>query len=158
MKPPIYILFLFLNHYFTFFFLFLLKLEENHTRMRPVKILLNSIVLLSSAVFAQEAEPTTDGLSNPPGVTGNVHYANLMNVSLWFYEEQRSGKLPSTNRVSWYVINFLFTFFFLGKKGKNSPFSVACRTLWCKFVITRFLISSSFFSPKAFRLCFKRWK
>lgn len=82
--------------------------------MRPVKIILNGIILLSSVVFAQEAQPTTDGPSNPPGVTGNVHYANLMNASLWFYEAQRSGKLPSTNRVAWYVIFiFIFIFFFI---------------------------------------------
>lgn len=67
--------------------------------MRPVTILLNSVVLLSSVVFAQT--PIPDGLTNPPGVTGNVHYANLMNASLWFYEAQRSGKLPSNNRVPW---------------------------------------------------------
>ncbi|KAI9262068.1 Six-hairpin glycosidase-like protein [Sporodiniella umbellata] len=42
-----------------------------------------------------------DGPTNPPGVTGNVHYANLMNASLWFYEAQRSGKLPPDNRVDW---------------------------------------------------------
>lgn len=80
--------------------------------MRPVKILLNSIILLSSVVYAQEAQPTTDGPSNPPGVTGNVHYANLMNASLWFYEAQRSGKLPSNNRVAWYVIFYLYLFLY----------------------------------------------
>lgn len=69
--------------------------------MRPITLLYGGIALLSSTIFAQEAQPTTDGPSNPPGVTGNVHYANLMNASLWFYEAQRSGKLPSNNRVSW---------------------------------------------------------
>lgn len=78
--------------------------------MRSAKIFFNSIILLSSAVFAQEAQPTTDGPSNPAGVTGNVHYANLMNASLWFYEAQRSGKLPSTNRVAWYVVYFFIYF------------------------------------------------
>jgi hypothetical protein len=73
--------------------------------MRPVTILFNSIaVLLSSSavVFAQQnTTPIPDGLTNPPGVTGNVHYADLMNASLWFYEAQRSGKLPSNKRVPW---------------------------------------------------------
>ncbi|CAO3628932.1 unnamed protein product [Mucor hiemalis] len=69
--------------------------------MRPITLLYGGIALLSSTIFAQEAQPTTDGPSNPPGVTGNVHYANLMNASFWFYEAQRSGKLPSNNRVSW---------------------------------------------------------
>ncbi|GAA5799395.1 hypothetical protein HPULCUR_004810 [Helicostylum pulchrum] len=68
--------------------------------MRLIHIV-NSALLLSSFVLAQEAQPTTDGPANPPGVTGNVHYANLLNSSLWFYEAQRSGKLPSNNRVSW---------------------------------------------------------
>lgn len=33
----------------------------------------------------------------------NAHYTALLNDSLWFYEVQRSGKLPSDNRVPWYV-------------------------------------------------------
>ena len=69
--------------------------------MRPITLLCSSIALLLSTVVAQEAQPTTDGPSNPAGVTGNVHYANLLNSSMWFYEAQRSGKLPSNNRVSW---------------------------------------------------------
>lgn len=63
-------------------------------------ILLGSIAFLASSVFAVE-QATTDGPSNPAGVTGNVHWANLLNVSMWFYEAQRSGRLPSDNRVSW---------------------------------------------------------
>lgn len=31
----------------------------------------------------------------------NPHYAALLNNSMWFYEAQRSGKLPSDNRISW---------------------------------------------------------
>lgn len=33
----------------------------------------------------------------------NAHYTALLNDSLWFFEAQRSGKLPSDNRVPWYV-------------------------------------------------------
>ncbi|ORZ24128.1 Six-hairpin glycosidase-like protein [Absidia repens] len=33
--------------------------------------------------------------------TVNPHYAALLNNSMWFYEAQRSGKLPSNNRVPW---------------------------------------------------------
>lgn len=64
--------------------------------------LLSGIITLvvSKVVFAVE-QATTDGPSNPAGVTGNVHWANLLNVSMWFYEAQRSGKLPPDNRVSW---------------------------------------------------------
>jgi endoglucanase len=66
--------------------------------MRPT--LLTALVgSFALGVFAQQ--PTTDGPSNPPGVTGNVHYANLLNASLWFYEAQRSGNLPANNRVPW---------------------------------------------------------
>jgi endoglucanase len=31
----------------------------------------------------------------------NVHYTNLLNASLLFYEAQRSGKLPSDHRITW---------------------------------------------------------
>ncbi|EPB90432.1 hypothetical protein HMPREF1544_02798 [Mucor circinelloides 1006PhL] len=71
--------------------------------VRPISILCSSIAFIgtfASVVIAVE-QPTTDGPSNPPGVTGNVHYANLMNNSLWFYEAQRSGNLPANNRVPW---------------------------------------------------------
>lgn len=42
---------------------------------------------------------------------------------------------------------FLFFFYFyLGKKGKNIPFGVSCRTLRCKTaIIPDFLILSPFF-------------
>jgi endoglucanase len=64
------------------------------------KHIISSLALLASTVFAVE-QATTDGPTNPGGVTGNVHYANLLSNSLWFYEAQRSGKLPANNRVSW---------------------------------------------------------
>lgn len=38
-------------------------------------------------------------LSTGSGV--NVQWSTLLGNLLYFYEEQRSGKLPSTNRVSW---------------------------------------------------------
>jgi hypothetical protein len=67
-------------------------------------------ILLSIAsiplVFSQSA--TTSGtapVATPSGVTGNVHYSSLMNVSLWFYEAQKSGKLSDNNRVPWYVLH-----------------------------------------------------
>ncbi|KAI8640608.1 Six-hairpin glycosidase-like protein [Parasitella parasitica] len=71
--------------------------------VRPTSILSSSIAIvgiLTSTAIAVD-QPTADGPSNPPGVTGNVHYANLLNNSLWFYEAQRSGRLPSDNRVPW---------------------------------------------------------
>lgn len=41
------------------------------------------------------AVPSTDGS------TPNAHWSTLLGNLIWFYEAQRSGKLPSTNRVSW---------------------------------------------------------
>ena len=40
------------------------------------------------------AEPSS---GSPP----NPHWATVLGESLYFYEEQRSGKLPATNRVPW---------------------------------------------------------
>ncbi|RCI06304.1 hypothetical protein CU098_011691 [Rhizopus stolonifer] len=70
--------------------------------MRLFSILLG-LSTMTTIVFTQNSTEgwIADGPSNPAGVTGNVHYANLMNVSLLFYEAQRSGKLPSDNRVDW---------------------------------------------------------
>lgn len=68
--------------------------------MRTKHILIHSLTLLATSVFAVD-QATTDGPSNPAGVSGNIHYANLLNNSMWFYEAQRSGKLPANNRVSW---------------------------------------------------------
>jgi endoglucanase len=66
-----------------------------------IRNLLLSIAGIAS-VLAQDATTTSAApVATPSGVTGNVHYASLMNVSLWFYEAQRSGKLPSDNRVPW---------------------------------------------------------
>ncbi|KAI0693824.1 Six-hairpin glycosidase-like protein [Cytidiella melzeri] len=67
---------------------------------------------LSSTAFAQLALPNPPWL--PPnatfgakatksssGSTVNPHWSTLLGDLLYFYEEQRSGKLPATNRVSW---------------------------------------------------------
>lgn len=39
--------------------------------------------------------------SNGSGGAVNPHWTNILGSTLYFYEEQRSGKLPSTNRVPW---------------------------------------------------------
>jgi endoglucanase len=36
--------------------------------------------------------------------TPNPHYVTLLNDSMWFYEAQRSGKLPANNNVPWYGV------------------------------------------------------
>ena len=43
----------------------------------------------------------TYGTVPSPGTQPNEHWLTVLGASLYFYEEQRSGKLPSTNRVSW---------------------------------------------------------
>jgi len=44
------------------------------------------------------------GAADPPiaiGSTGSYDYGKVLHASLLFYEAQRAGKLPSTNRVKW---------------------------------------------------------
>ena len=45
--------------------------------------------------------PTTSFGAQPSDNQPNPHWSTLLGDSLYFYEEQRSGKLPSTNRVPW---------------------------------------------------------
>ena len=71
------------------------------------KILLS---LQAARVAAQIALPTPPFLPPPPDFgatpsTGtslpNPHWSTLLGNGLFFYEAQRSGRLPDTNRVSW---------------------------------------------------------
>ncbi|KAI8060596.1 Six-hairpin glycosidase-like protein [Gongronella butleri] len=56
---------------------------------------------------ATSTSPSATGSSSSSAATSspstfvNAHYQALLNNSMWFYEAQRSGKLPSNNRVSW---------------------------------------------------------
>jgi endoglucanase len=47
-----------------------------------------------NAAFGSQPSNTTQGSVNP-------QWASILGSALYFYEEQRSGKLPSTNRVPW---------------------------------------------------------
>lgn len=47
-------------------------------------------LLFTSVVIAQQIENDV-----------NPHYAKLLNHSMLFYEAQRSGRLPETNRIPW---------------------------------------------------------
>lgn len=47
-------------------------------------------LLFASVVAAQQIENDV-----------NPHYANLLNQSMLFYEAQRSGRLPESNRIPW---------------------------------------------------------
>lgn len=67
-------------------------------------------LVFSSITFAQLALPSppwtppnaTFGATTQPSTgSANPHWSTLLGDLLYFYEEQRSGKLPSTNRVSW---------------------------------------------------------
>jgi len=42
--------------------------------------------------------PTT---TTPPAVGRCADYSKLINISMLFYEAQRSGKLPADRRVTW---------------------------------------------------------
>lgn len=59
-------------------------------RHLKAKLLLATLAASSSLVAGQDS-------------TANPYYVALLNDSMWFYEAQRSGKLPPTNRVSWYA-------------------------------------------------------
>jgi len=78
------------------------------------KPILSLLITSISFVFAQVSLPNPPYLppnatfgtqpSNFSGITPtnpNPHWPSLLGNLLWFYEAQRSGKLPSTNRVPW---------------------------------------------------------
>ncbi|OBZ76978.1 Endoglucanase E-4 [Grifola frondosa] len=68
-------------------------------------------LLLPSPVFSQLALPNPQYTppdasfgaqpSNTTGTSVNVQWSTLLGNLLYFYDAQRSGKLPSTNRVPW---------------------------------------------------------
>src|SRR5438105_475822 len=60
-------------------------------------------VISSHTADASYALPSADIPGIPPDNSNvtNVEYCKLLAYSLYFYEAQRSGKLPSDNRVSW---------------------------------------------------------
>jgi endoglucanase len=72
---------------------------------RPRRIgRLASVLLASTLTVAAGAAVTTLTLgsaSAAPQATGEFNYAEALQDSMLFYEIQRSGKLPSDNRVSW---------------------------------------------------------
>jgi endoglucanase len=72
---------------------------------------MKSLFLLTSLILpaiAQVALPTpflppnaTAGAQPSSGGSPNPQWSTLLGNTIYFYEAQRSGKLPSTNRVSW---------------------------------------------------------
>jgi endoglucanase len=73
----------------------------------PVNVAFGLLIL--SAISAQVAEasyatPSPDIAGIPQADNSNLtnlEYCRLLSYSLYFYEAQRSGKLPTDNRVSW---------------------------------------------------------
>ncbi|ELU41639.1 glycosyl hydrolase family 9 domain-containing protein [Rhizoctonia solani AG-1 IA] len=68
-----------------------------------------SLLSLAAPSLSQVALPSPPILP-PPAASGavasatskpNAQWSTLLNNLLYFYEAQRSGKLPSSNRVSW---------------------------------------------------------
>jgi endoglucanase len=67
------------------------------------------VLALSSLVAAQLALPKppflppsiASGAQNSSGGYPNRQWSSLLGSLLYFYDEQRSGTLPSTNRVPW---------------------------------------------------------
>lgn len=67
--------------------------------------------MLVSALLLTLPFALAQGVYNPPnatvgtsatnGTSPNPQWATVLGNSLWFYEAQRSGKLPANNRVSW---------------------------------------------------------
>ncbi|KIP09220.1 glycoside hydrolase family 9 protein [Phlebiopsis gigantea 11061_1 CR5-6] len=80
------------------------------TRLTDISLLLYSLFLLRSTA-AQLALPNSPWTppnatfgtqpSSPSNGSVNPHWTSILGSTLYFYEEQRSGKLPTTNRVSW---------------------------------------------------------
>jgi endoglucanase len=76
----------------------------NHTN----RFLLSLLALLS-LVSAQLALPKppflppniSSGAQSSSGAYPNQKWSSLLGTLLYFYDEQRSGTLPSTNRVPW---------------------------------------------------------
>ena len=85
----------------------------HNVRATPMPCFSSSLLLLSysAAALAQLALPNPPWL--PPNATfgaipanstdsiANPHWSSLLGDLLYFYEEQRSGKLPPSNRVPW---------------------------------------------------------
>jgi endoglucanase len=66
------------------------------------------LIPLISQVLAQVPLPTpflppnaTAGAQPSAGGSPNPQWSTLLGNTIYFYEAQRSGKLPSTNRVKW---------------------------------------------------------
>lgn len=58
-------------------------------------------VVVAAGVVTQIATAAT------PSTTGTFNYAEALQKAIWFYDAQREGELPTTNRVPWRGDSFL---------------------------------------------------
>lgn len=65
-----------------------------HSNFYFTRFLFFALLSLSSTivVFGQQQQQPQDA---------NPYYTSLLNNSMWFYEAQRSGRIPPDNRVPW---------------------------------------------------------
>jgi len=59
-----------------------------------------TLAQLNPTVVYQPPDPL-QGAIVTNGTDPNVQYSNLLGNALWFYEAQRTGALPESNRVPW---------------------------------------------------------
>lgn len=73
--------------------------------MRSRSPLLFSLLPLINAQLTPsptyQPPPAESGTIDTNSSTPNTQYSNLLGNLLYFYEAQRTGELPSTNRVDW---------------------------------------------------------
>ena len=74
----------------------------------PSSVVLGAVALLSPSAVAGQLQPSP-AYTPPDATSGDAssklaaseQWSNLLGNTLWFYEAQRSGKLPESNRVPW---------------------------------------------------------
>lgn len=69
--------------------------------MRIVGLLPISLLALIATAQDYTPPPASAGATPSQGGSPNIQWTNLVGNLLYFYEAQRSGKLPNNNRVSW---------------------------------------------------------
>lgn len=65
---------------------------------RSIRLGVAGTLLVAGAATVTALAPSANAAPSP---TGEFNYAEALQESMLFYESQRSGKLPSDNRVSW---------------------------------------------------------
>jgi len=71
-------------------------------RSRKARAAATAVAVAATAVLA----PVIGHLASADAA-GTANYADALSKAVWFYDAQRLGKLPGTNRVSWRGDSFL---------------------------------------------------